>query len=39
MSRSTAKKRADLLSSYGATAHVERSNRIVWPADTEERAA
>lgn len=30
-SRSTAKKRADLLNSYGATAIVERSNLIVWP--------
>ncbi|CAM3429515.1 hypothetical protein [Tsukamurella hominis] len=39
MSRSTAKKRADLLISCGATAHVERSNRIVWPDNTEERAA
>lgn len=31
-SRATAKKRADLLESYGATAVVERSSRIVWPA-------
>lgn len=38
-SQTTAKKRADLLISYGATAHVERSNRIVWPDSTEERAA
>ncbi len=30
-SRSTAKKRADLLESFGATAVVERSSRIVWP--------
>ena len=30
-SRSTAKKRADLLESYGATAVVERSSRIEWP--------
>ncbi|AFA45058.1 hypothetical protein I5H99_gp049 [Mycobacterium phage WillSterrel] len=30
-SHSTAKKRADLLESYGATAVVERSSRIVWP--------
>lgn len=29
-SRSTAKKRADLLESYGATAVIECSNRIVW---------
>ena len=31
-SQSTAKKRADLLESYGATAVVERSTRIEWPA-------
>lgn len=30
-SRSTAKKRADLLESFGATAVVERSSRITWP--------
>ena len=30
-SRATAKKRADLLESYGATAVVERSSRITWP--------
>lgn len=30
-SRTAAKKRAALLESYGATAIVERSNRIVWP--------
>jgi hypothetical protein len=30
-SRSTAKKRADLLESYGATAVVERSSKITWP--------
>ncbi|UVT31482.1 hypothetical protein SEA_SEJANUS_50 [Mycobacterium phage Sejanus] len=30
-SYSTAKKRADLLESYGATAVVERSSRITWP--------
>lgn len=30
-SRSTAKKRADLLEQYGATAFVERSSRIEWP--------
>lgn len=30
-SRSTAAKRAKLLESYGATAVVERSSRIVWP--------
>lgn len=34
-SRSTAKKRADLLQSYGATAVVERSSRVVWPSDHE----
>ncbi|MCF8609999.1 hypothetical protein L5G28_07470 [Gordonia sp. HY285] len=33
-SRSTAKNRADLLESYGATAVIERSNPIIWP-DTE----
>jgi hypothetical protein len=33
-SRSTAVTRAKLLESYGATAVVERSNRITWP-DTE----
>lgn len=31
MSRTTAKKRAELLISYGATAIVERSSRITWP--------
>lgn len=30
-SRATAKRRADLLESYGATAVVERSSRIEWP--------
>lgn len=30
-SRSTAKKRADLLERYGAKAEVERSSRITWP--------
>lgn len=30
-SRSSAKKRADLLNSFGAVAIVERSNLIVWP--------
>ena len=30
-SRSTAKKRADLIESFGATAVVERSSRIEWP--------
>lgn len=30
-SHSTAKKRADLLESYGARAVVERSSRITWP--------
>lgn len=32
-SRATAKKRADLLESYGATAVVERSSRITWPGE------
>lgn len=32
----TAKKRADLLESYGATAVVERSSRITWPDEEEE---
>lgn len=39
MSRTTAKKRADLLESYGATAVVERSSRIVWPELVEEQVA
>jgi hypothetical protein len=30
-SYSTAKRRADLIESFGATAVVERSSRIVWP--------
>lgn len=30
-SRSTAKKRADLIESFGATAVVERSSKITWP--------
>lgn len=30
-SRSTAKKRADLLKSYGASVVIERSNLIEWP--------
>lgn len=30
-SRSTAKKRADLLAEYGATAAVQRSSCITWP--------
>jgi hypothetical protein len=30
-SRSTAKKRADLLESYGAKVVIERSSRITWP--------
>lgn len=30
-SRSTARKRADLLERYGATVVVERSSRITWP--------
>lgn len=34
-SRSTAKKRADLLQSFGATAVVERSSRIIWPDEVE----
>lgn len=38
-SQSTAKKRADLLESYGATAVVERSSRIVWPEEDVEAAA
>lgn len=33
-SRSTAKKRAELLESFGATAVVERSTRIEWPEET-----
>lgn len=32
-SRATAKKRADLLESFGATAVVERSSRIEWPTE------
>lgn len=38
-SRTTAKKRADLLESYGATAVVERSSRIVWPSQYAEAVA
>lgn len=39
-SRATAKKRADLLESYGATAVVEQSSQIIWPEpDERERAA
>ncbi|OBK09048.1 hypothetical protein [Mycolicibacterium conceptionense] len=34
-SRSTAKKRADLIESFGATAVVERSSRITWPEPEE----
>lgn len=34
-SRSTAKKRADLIESFGATAIVERSTRIDWPREGE----
>lgn len=34
-SRSTAKKRADLLNSYGADAIVERSAPIVWPIEED----
>ncbi|OBY30501.1 hypothetical protein [Mycolicibacter kumamotonensis] len=30
-SRSTAKKRAELLESFGATAAIERSSKITWP--------
>lgn len=37
-SQSTAKKRADLLESYGATAVVERSSRIIWPEPDEQEA-
>lgn len=32
-SRSTAKKRADLLESFGAAAVIQRSSRISWPGD------
>lgn len=38
-SQSTAKQRAKLLESYGATAIVERSSRIVWPSVGVEAAA
>lgn len=38
-SQSTAKKRAALLESYGATAVVERSSRIVWPSAYAEAVA
>lgn len=38
-SQSTAKKRADLIESYGATAVVERSSRIAWPEEPVEVAA
>lgn len=38
-SHSTAKKRADLLESYGATAVVERSSRIIWPVNECEAVA
>lgn len=38
-SHSTAKKRADLLESYGATAVIERSSRITWPANECEAVA
>ncbi|AEF34761.1 gp49 [Mycolicibacter sinensis] len=30
-SRSTAKKRAELIESFGATAAIERSSKITWP--------
>lgn len=32
-SRSTAKKRKELIESFGATAIVQRSSRILWPVD------
>lgn len=32
--RSTVKRRVELLESFGATAVVERSSRIVWPEET-----
>lgn len=35
-SRSTAKKRADLLRRYGAECVIQRSSRITWPDDVEE---
>lgn len=38
-SRSTAKKRADLLESFGARAVVERSSQITWPEEEMEQAA
>lgn len=38
-SHSTAKKRADLIESFGATAVVERSSRITWPDPTPEENA
>ncbi|BBY78892.1 hypothetical protein H7I53_18230 [Mycolicibacterium pulveris] len=39
-SRATAKKRADLIESFGASVVVERSSRITWPdSDVSEPAA
>lgn len=38
-SRSTATKRKKLLESYGATAVVEQSSRIVWPDPDKDEAA
>jgi hypothetical protein len=38
-SHSTAKKRADLIESFGATAVVEKSSRIVWPEPNLEEIA
>lgn len=38
-SQSTAKKRADLIESFGATAVVERSSRIIWPDPEEQESA
>jgi hypothetical protein len=35
-SQTTAKKRAALLESFGATAVVERSSRITWPEEVSE---
>jgi len=34
-SRSGAKKRADLLESYGCTVTIERSNEVTWPTDQQ----
>lgn len=38
-SHTTAKKRADLIESFGATAVVERSSRITWPEPEEQESA